>query len=44
MSENFKKVGHAAGTLALISKFDQISTCNLFILLVMVGHSQLSFL
>ena len=28
MSANFKKVGYAAGTLALIRKFDQISTCN----------------
>ena len=43
MFANFKKVGHAAETLALIRKFDQISTYNSFILLVMVGHSQLSF-
>ena len=44
LSTNFTKVGHAAGTLALIRKFDQIYTCNSFILLFMVGHIQLSFL
>ena len=37
MSANFKKIGHAAGTLTLIRKFDQISTCNSFILLVNVA-------
>ena len=38
MFANIKKVGHAAGTLVLMRKYDQISTCNSFILLIMVGH------
>ena len=44
MSANFKKVGYAAGTLALIKKFDQISTYSSIISLIMVGRSQLSLL
>ena len=44
MTANVKKVGHAAGVLALIRKFDLFSTFNLIILLVVVGRSQLSLL
>ena len=42
MSANCKKVGHEAGTLALIRNFDQISTCNSFTLLVMVVIAKIS--
>ena len=40
---DFRTAGHAAGKLAYIGKFDQISMCNLFAPLLIVDYDQLLF-
>ena len=39
--QSSKKVAYSSGTLVLVTKFERISTCNSFILFIMVAQSEI---